>query len=115
MRVEEKELNTKKHFSMYNKVAQAYCTKKGETYGKPTNSLAQTRRVCRHLIAFSPEDRRKIIDNQRRVALRETIRTQCKHKGAGIICASGTKFTAKGKRVELYGILEGKKRIDDVR
>ena len=34
MRVGNKMLY-KKHLSMYNKVVQAYCTKKGEMYGKP--------------------------------------------------------------------------------
>ena len=29
------EVRHKSHLSMYNKVVQAYCTKKGEMYGKP--------------------------------------------------------------------------------
>ena len=34
MRVGKKSY-TKNHLSMYNKGVQAYCTKKGEMYGKP--------------------------------------------------------------------------------
>ena len=46
-----------------------------------TNSLAHTKWVCKYHVVFTPKYRRKIIYNQYRTDLRESIRTLCKYKG----------------------------------
>lgn len=48
-------------------------------------SLADTKRMCKYHIVFTPKYRRKIIYNKYREALIEIMRTLCKYKGVEII------------------------------
>ncbi len=55
-----------------------------------TNSLAQTKWMCKYHIVFIPTYRRKLLYNQYRADLQEIIRTLCKYKptllGRRILC-----------------------------
>ena len=48
-------------------------------------SLAHTKWMCKYHIIFTPKYRRKVIYNQYRKDLQESIRTLCKYKGVEIL------------------------------
>ena len=50
-----------------------------------TNSLAHTKWNCNYHIVFAPKNRRKILYNEKKEAVREIIRTLCAWKGIEII------------------------------
>ena len=50
-----------------------------------TNSLAHTKWNCNYHIVFAPKNRRKILYNEKKEAVREIIRTLCAWKGVEII------------------------------
>ena len=50
-----------------------------------TNSLSQTKWVCKYHIVIVPKYRKKIIYNQYRADLQEIIRTLCRYKGVEIL------------------------------
>ena len=50
-----------------------------------TDSLAHTKWMCKYHIVFAPKYRRKIIFNQIRKDIGETLRELCKYKGVEII------------------------------
>ena len=49
------------------------------------NSLAHTKWNCNYHIVFAPKNRRKILYNEKKEAVREIIRTLCAWKGVEII------------------------------
>ena len=50
-----------------------------------TNSLAHTKWNCKYHVVFAPKYRRKVFYNEKRVAIRDIIRTLCQWKGVEII------------------------------
>ena len=52
---------------------------------KKEYSLAHTKWMCKYHIIFTPKYRRKVIYNQYRKDLQESIRTLCKYKGVEIL------------------------------
>ena len=86
------------------------------------NSLAHTKWLCKYHIVFIPKYRRKIIYNQYRRDLQDYIRLLCQYKGVKIIeghidarsCTPVIKYSAKAKRIAIYGILEREKLVNDV-
>ena len=50
-----------------------------------TNSLAHTKWNCKYHVVFAPKYRRKVFYNEKRVAIRDNIRTLCQWKGVEII------------------------------
>ena len=50
-----------------------------------TNSLAHTKWNCNYHIVYAPKNRRKILYNEKKEAVREIIRTLCAWKGVEII------------------------------
>ena len=61
------------------------CKKKGEFMANKSYSLAHTKWMCKYHIVFTPKYRRKVIYNQYRVDLQDSIRTLCKYKGVEIL------------------------------
>ena len=49
------------------------------------NSLAHTKWNCKYHVVFAPKYRRKVFYNEKRVAIRDIIRTLCQWKGVEII------------------------------
>ena len=49
------------------------------------NSLAHTKWNCNYHIVFAPKNRRKILYNEKKEAVREIIRTLCAWKGVEMI------------------------------
>ena len=80
MRVEDKKLYKDSPFC-YNEDVQAYWKRKVCCMANQTNSLAQTKWICKYHIVFTPKYRRKAIYNQYRADLRNIIKTLCKYKG----------------------------------
>ena len=52
---------------------------------KKENSLAHTKWMCKYHIVFTPKYRRKMIYNQYREDVRETIKQLCSYKGVEIL------------------------------
>ena len=50
-----------------------------------TNSLSQTKWMCKYHIVFTPKYKRKIIYSQYRESVREILRRLCEYKGVEII------------------------------
>ena len=50
-----------------------------------TNSLAHTKWNCKYHIVFAPKYRRKIFYGEKRLEIREILRTLCERKGVEII------------------------------
>ena len=50
-----------------------------------TNSLAHTRWNCKYHIVFAPKYRRKVFFEEKRLEIREILRTVCQWKGVEII------------------------------
>ena len=53
--------------------------------GARTQSLAHTRRRCKHHIVFTPNYRRKIIFAQQLESIRDILKNLCKYKGVEIL------------------------------
>ncbi len=49
-----------------------------------TNSFAHTKWNCGYHIVFAPKFRRKVFFEEKRIELREILRTLCQRKGAAI-------------------------------
>ena len=121
LRVGNKRLYQKTHLSVTIKLFKLIVKKrKVSKMANKTNSLSSTTWMCKYHIVFIPKYRRKAIYGQYRESLQEIIRTLCRYKGVerrtydARSCALTIKYTTKNERVKLYGIFEGKKRIDDV-
>ena len=52
---------------------------------KQTNSLAQTKWMCKYHIVFTPKYRRKIVYNQYKSDLRDILKQLCSYKGVEIL------------------------------
>ena len=50
-----------------------------------TNSLAHTKWNCKYYIVFAPKYRRKVFYGEKRLEIREILRTLCERKGVKII------------------------------
>ena len=50
-----------------------------------TNSLSHSKYICKYHVVFAPKYRRKVFFNEKRIAIREMIRTLCDWKGVEII------------------------------
>ena len=50
-----------------------------------TNSLAHTKWNCKYHIVFAPKYRRKVFFEDKRLGIRDILRTLCQWKGVGII------------------------------
>ena len=58
---------------------------KKETNFNATNSLAHTKWNCKYHIVFAPKYRRKVFYEEKRLEIREILRTLCQWKGVEII------------------------------
>ncbi len=68
-----------------------------------TNSLAHTKWNCKYHVVFAPKYRRKVFYNEKRVAIRDIIRTLCQWKGVEILSIP-PKMSVSG----FMGYLKGK-------
>ena len=50
-----------------------------------TNSLAHTKWNCKYHIVFAPKYRRKVFYEEKRIEIREILRTLCRWKGVEVI------------------------------
>ena len=86
------------------------------------DSLAHTKWVCKYYIVFTSKYRRKIIYNQYKESVVQILKDLCKWKGVEIIEGKAMIGSyppagvdpAQDECVELHGVLEGKKCVDDV-
>ena len=87
-----------------------------------TNSLAHTKWNCKYHVVFAPKYRRKVFYNEKRVAIRDIIRTLCQWKGVEIIegevcpdhihllLSIPPKMSVSG----FMGLPQGKKQFNDI-
>ncbi len=78
-----------------------------------TNSLAHTKWNCKYHIVFAPKYRRKVFFEEKRLEIREILRTLSRWKNVevleGEICPDHIhvgKHTAQNERCGIYGIFE---------
>lgn len=82
------------------------------------NSLAHTKWNCKYHIVFAPKYRRQAIYGKIKKDIGKILRNLCKYKGVEIIeanaCTYVGKYTTKIKCIKFYGLLKGKKFVNDI-
>ena len=86
------------------------------------NSLAHTKWMCKYHIVFTPKYRRKIIYNQYKESIRDTLKQLCDYKGVEIIegasyagpCAYVGKHTTQIECITVYGVSQREKCVNDI-
>ena len=86
------------------------------------DSLAHTKWDCKYHIVFAPKYRRKVFFENKRLEIREILRTLCKWERSR--CNRGRnlsrpythagKYSAEDKCFGIYGVLKGEKQFDDI-
>ena len=93
-----------------------------ELESKTGNSLAHTKWNCKYHIVFAPKYRRKVFYEEKRLAIRDILRTLCQWKGVeileGEVCPDHihmlVKIPPQNERVRIYGILKREKQLNDI-
>ena len=68
----------------YNRVVQALLQeRKGDFLANKNNDLAHTKWMCKYHIVFTPKYRRKVIYNQLKADIRDSLKQLCSYKGGG--------------------------------
>ena len=95
---------------------------KKEVNFNATNSLAHTKWNCKYHIVFAPKYRRKVFFGEKRMEIREILRTLCQWKGVEIIegevCPDHihmlVSIPPQNERIRFHGIFKGEKQSNDI-
>ena len=73
-------------------------------------SLSHTRWKCQYHIVFIPKYRQKVLYGKLRKDIREIIKKLCMYRSYTFMC----KYTTQRKCIKFYGVLKGKKCVNDI-